>query len=220
VGKAGRLSRQAVAAALENGGKLDQDAFRAQWDLVPWDKAKRKSQWSHEREYLPVEVFICFGRIPPDVVPLLKPLVPQAEKFVLSGANTLPDGADLLIAETEEPALHDLVATLSLIAEGKAAISPNTARPTVATLAKLSGRFLHGEYLPASQDEPIKEPIRAFGWLTLTQIAKLARPAGSKLDLSPKGKKVLAQPDVEDVKGIFEDIVGELQAPIGGSAHA
>ena len=198
------LSRKAVAAALENGGKLDQDAFRAQYDLLPWDKAKRKSQWSHVREYLPVEVFMYFGRIPPDVVPLLKPLAPQADKFILSGADTLPDGTDLLIAETEEPALHDLVATLSLIAEGKAAISPNTAHPTAATLIKLSGRFLHGEYLPASRDEPVKEPIRAFGWLTLAQIAKLAKPAGSKLDISPKGKKVLAQPDIEDVKDAFE----------------
>jgi hypothetical protein len=75
--------------------------------LLPWDKVRRKSQWSHEREYLPVEVFMYSGRIPPDVVPLLEPLAPQAKKFILSGAGTLPDNADLLIAETEEPALHD-----------------------------------------------------------------------------------------------------------------
>ncbi len=36
------LSRQTVAAAIEHGGQLNEDAFRAQYRALPWDEQKKK----------------------------------------------------------------------------------------------------------------------------------------------------------------------------------
>lgn len=204
------LSRQVIAAALENGNQLDEDAFRAQHGKVPWDALKNKDSWmysSRRTEYLPVELLLYYGRIPPDLATLLKPLAPRAEKFILQGVTTFPakEAEYLLVAETEAAALHDLAATLSLIAEGKAAITPKTGRPAAAGLTRLSERLLHGEFLPPDEDDSSPEPIRAHGWLVLVQAAKLARAAGTKLELTPKGQKVLAQPATPQLQDIFEN---------------
>ncbi len=163
------LSQQVIAAALENGNQLDEDAFRAQHGKLPWDSLKKKDAWIYsyyrQTEYLPVELFIYSGRIPPDLATWLKPLAPRAEKFVLQGVTSFPakEAEYLLASETEEAALHDLAATLSLITEGKAAITPKTGRPAAAGLAKLSERLLHGEFLPPDKDDSSPEPIRAHG---------------------------------------------------------
>lgn len=204
------LSQQVVAAALENNHQLDEDGFRAQHGHLPWDTLKKKDSWmySYRRtEYLPVELLLYSGRIPPDLAVLLKPLAPRAEKFVLNGVTTFPaeEAEYLLVAETEAAALHDLAATLSLIAEGKAVITPKTGRPAAAGLVKLSERLLHGEFLPPDEDDSSPEPIRAYGWLVLVQAAKLARAAGTKLELTPKGQKVLSQPTLAQAQDIFEN---------------
>jgi hypothetical protein len=204
-GKLDDLSRKAVSAALANDGPLDEDAFRAQYGRLPWDGAKRKNQWSYERDYLPVDVIFHFGRIPPDIRPLLRPLAPPIEKFVLAGKDTLaePERAELFVAETEEAALHDLAATLSLVAEGKAAVTPKGGQPTLATATKLAGRLLQGEYLPVEEEETTPDPVRAFGWLVLAQAAKLVKADGSKLALTPKGQKVLVQTEPAHLGDIF-----------------
>lgn len=204
------LSHQVIAAALENGNQLDEDGFRVHHGQLPWDALQRKNVWGYSArraEYLPVELMFYAGRIPPDLAALLKPLAPRAEKFVINAVMTLPaeEAEDLLIAETEAAALHDLAATLSLIAEGKATLTPKTGRPAASGLTKLSERLLHGEFLPPDEDDASPEPIRAYGWLVLVQAAKLARAAGAKLELTPKGQKVLAQPTSAHLQDIFEN---------------
>jgi hypothetical protein len=207
------LSRKAIAAALEQGGTFDRDAFRAQYGSLPWDALSKKSpmqSYSYQREYLPIDVLMYNDRIPPDVVRLLKPLAPAPEKHTLKATDQLPaaEADDLLIAETEEAALHDLTATLGLIAEGKAALTSANLRPTSAAVVKLSERLLHGEFLPGDKGAPSDEPIRAYGWLILAQAAKLAKPAGSKLELTPKGQKTLSQPGIDQLRDVFQNWLG------------
>jgi hypothetical protein len=204
------LSRQTLAAALENGGQLDEDAFRAQYRSLPWDALKKKdSTWgySHRRDCLPIDVFIYYGRIPPDVVPLLKSLVPRLEPYTVEAFDELPaaEAEALYVAETEDAAVHDWTATLGFIAEGKAAVTPANTRPTSAAVLKLGERLLHGEYLPGENHAPSPEPIRAYGWLMLAQAARCARPIGSKLELTPKGRKALSQPSVEQLRDVYQD---------------
>ncbi len=200
------LSVKAISAALDNGGLLDEDAFRAQYGKLPWDTGKRNylSAGYGKRDYLPVEVLIYGNRLPPDVIPLLTLLAPPHEKFLLTGTKEIPKADDLFVAETEDAALHDLAATLSFIADGKAAITDAAARPTTASLNKLEERLLHGEYLQ-SKNTAAGEPIRSFAWLVLVQADKLAKVSGSKLTLTPKGQKVLSQPEAAHLQSIFEN---------------
>ncbi|MBP7686440.1 MAG: helicase-associated domain-containing protein [Thermoflexales bacterium] len=209
------LSRQTVAAAIEHGGQLNEDAFRAQYHALPWDEQKKKkSVWSYRREYLPIDVFLYHGRIPPDVIPLLKPLVPQLTPYVVEARAELPAAEvdELYIAETEDAAVHDWMATLGFIAEGKAAVTPANERPTSAAVLKLSERLLHGEYLPGENEAPSPEPIRAYGWLMLAQAARCAKPVDSKLELTPKGRKALAAPGVEQLREVYHAWVENNQA--------
>lgn len=212
-----KLSRQTLAVAIEHGGQLDEDAFRAQYHALPWDAQKKKdSLWSYSyrREYLPIDVFMYQGRIPPDVIPLLKPLAPKLTPYAVEALAELPTAEvkELYITETEDSAVHDWTATLGFIAEGTAAVTPANERPTSAAVLKLGERLLHGEYLLDKDGAPSPEPIRAYGWLMLAQAARCAKPVGSKLELTPKGRKALATPGVEQLREVYHDWAESNQA--------
>lgn len=197
------LSHQAVAVALAHNNRFDEEGFRAHHERTPWDTGEEKEKpWGYQRAVVPVDVFIYDQRIPADIAPLLQPLAPPVEKFDLPGSASLPPGP-WLVAETEAAALHDLTATLSLIAEGKAASTPKTGRPTTATVTKLSERLLTGEFLPVDKKQPSPEPLRAFGWLILAQAARLVKTTASKFELTPKGQKMLAQPAIGHLQDIL-----------------
>ena len=109
-----------------------------------------------------------------------------------SGAIALPT-----VRHTEPEALGNLPAVLQLCAAGKLRCSEKTRRPSAATIRTVAEALVAGDFYP-------DEAIASFAWPLLLQAGGLARLEGSRLTLTPKGRKALGQPGHEVVRGLWE----------------
>ena len=109
-----------------------------------------------------------------------------------SGAIALPT-----VRHTEPEALGNLPAVLQLCAAGKLRCSEKTRRPSAATIRTVAEALVAGDFYP-------DEAIASFAWPLLLQAGGLARLDGSRLTLTPKGRKALGQPGHEVVRGLWE----------------
>src|SRR3954462_10717550 len=86
------------------------------------------------------------------------------------------------VRQTEPEALGNLNAVLQLCAAGKLRCSEKTHRPSAATVRTIADILIGGDFYPG-------EPIAAFAWPLLLQAGALARLDGTRLVLTPKGRK-------------------------------
>jgi hypothetical protein len=122
------------------------------------------------------------------------------------------DGPDpVLVRCTAPDALSNLVGVLELAADGHLRCSAATRCPWVSTVKLVEDVLVAGDYYAAG------EPIAAFAWplLILTGgLALLARgddppraaregPAGVRLELTPRGRAVLAGPSYADLGALW-----------------
>ena len=112
----------------------------------------------------------------------------------------LIDGS-VLIRRTAPDALSNLVAVLELTADQQIRCSAATRRPLAATMRLVEDVLVAGDYYDHG-DPDGGEPIAAFAWPMLLQAGGLARLAGTRLELAPRGEAVLARPSYE--------VLGEL----------
>jgi hypothetical protein len=213
------LEQRAVSEAVHAGGRLDLTAFVAKYGSSPWRMSTERGWYPRREEGQPLDLLFFNEMIPSDLVPLLREFVPAPPRFVLPAREDLPERVpvglkgtqgevDLLRADTEEAALHDLAATLRLVQEGKVRVSENTGQPTAATVRQLQERLLHGDYFPAAGEVKAEDTIRPFALAMIVQAAGLARPRGGPLELTRKGQAWLDNPTAEGLRQAWDAWVG------------
>ena len=105
-------------------------------------------------------------------------------------ASAFPRGP-VTVRGTGPDALSNLVAVLELAADGQLRCAAATRRPLAATVRLVEDALVAGDYYDR-RDEG--EPVAAFAWPMLLQAGGLARLAGTRLELTPRGEAVLAAP--------------------------
>ena len=97
------------------------------------------------------------------------------------------DTGPVLIRRTAPDALSNLVCVLELTADGQVRYAASR-RPSAATVKLVEDVLVAGDFYDTG------EPIAAFAWPLLIQLGGLARLAGSRLELSARGRATLASP--------------------------
>ena len=123
----------------------------------------------------------------------------------------------VLIRCTAPDALSNLVAVLELGAEGQLRCGGGTRRPSAATVKLVEDVLVAGDFYGA------REPIAAFAWPLLIQVgglAVLARgdhcassrrgTAGTRLELSPRGRATLARPSYDALGALWARWLGAV----------
>lgn len=99
-----------------------------------------------------------------------------------------------------EPAAHvfeECRRVLGLVQQGKIAISASSKRPTAAAVKRVAEVLLAPDFDLQYSDHPdMDDPgsVRAHAWPVLLQQCRWAKPAGTKLAITRRGQKVLADP--------------------------
>lgn len=107
------------------------------------------------------------------------------------------DDAPPVLRGTEPEALANLPAVLRLCQAGRLQCSAKTARPSAATVRTVTDALVAGDFYP-------DDAIGAFAWPLLLQAGGLARPDGTRLALTPRGRRALDRPAHEVVRDIWE----------------
>jgi hypothetical protein len=102
-----------------------------------------------------------------------------------------PGGDGVQVRCTAPDALSNLVAVLELVADGQVRCSAATRRPSAATTRLVEDVLVAGDYYESG------DPIAAFAWPLLVQVGGLALLEGTWLELSARGRAVLAGPGYE-----------------------
>jgi hypothetical protein len=105
-------------------------------------------------------------------------------------ASAFPRGP-VAVRGTGPDALSNLVAVLELAADGQLRCAAATRRPLAATVRLVEDALVAGDYYDRRDQG---EPVAAFAWPMLLQAGGLARLAGTRLELTPRGEAVLAGP--------------------------
>ena len=188
------LERAAVAeAARAPDRRLDPARFRAKYGNQP-------------RRDASVPLGLLFlgphGEIPADLCGRLVSLTPEPAPASLSGSLELPspgpDGDGLEVRITEQTAAADLATVLRLCETGKLRCSDRTKRPTAATMELVAGSLADGEpYLG------VHGPFASFAWPLLLQAGGLAELAGTRLQLTARGRAALEVPAHETLRQLW-----------------
>ena len=109
---------------------------------------------------------------------------------------------DQTIRPTQAEALASVLAVLHLCGAGKLRCSEKTQRPAAATVAAVAEVLAGGDFYAT-------EPIAAFAWPLLIQAGGLAELAGSRLQLTAKGRAALGQPPAETIRALWRSWVGK-----------
>jgi hypothetical protein len=112
----------------------------------------------------------------------------------------------VLIRCTAPDALSNLVAVLELAADGRLRCAAATRRPLAATVRLVDDALVAGDYYGGPEGDPDDggEPIAAFAWPMLLQAGGLARLAGTRLELTPRGQAALARPSYPAVAALWD----------------
>jgi hypothetical protein len=200
------LARKAVAAAYHNEGEFSADAFVAQYGKLP--SRPKQSPWSYTPAPILMDLFIPREQIPPELMPLLKDLVPPPERFQIHGEETLKprielgdaEPVELWVAETEQAGWHDLLLLLQLVEQRALKFGVTGEKLTPASVPVLLEQLLQGDFLSpvdlgvawdgaragasqggkAGDKWKVEDTIRPFGLLTFARGAGLiTAPYGS-----------------------------------------
>ncbi len=123
-------------------------------------------------------------------------------------ASAFPCGP-VLVRCTAPDALSNLVAVLELTAEEQVRCIAATRRPCAATVRLVEDALVAGDYYDTTAHDEAGlhgggEPIAAFAWPMLLQAGGLARLAGARLELTPRGEAVLARPSYQALGALWD----------------
>jgi hypothetical protein len=119
-----------------------------------------------------------------------------AEGTASVAADRAADVGPVLVRWTAPDALSNLVAVLELAADGQMRYSA-ARRPSAATVKLVEDVLVAGDFYDSG------EPIAAFAWPLLVQVGGLARVTGGRLELSARGRAVLARPSYEALAALW-----------------
>jgi hypothetical protein len=212
------------------GGRYQGEILRAKYPDVPAPKGPPSGYYAYygrsdatDRRAAAFDMFFFRNAdlgliIPSDMAAMLRTFVPQPPKARMHSHDEppgIPEGArkrytgylpDVMVSDAERAAFHDLASALHLIQQGKAAVSPTTRLPTLATLRALRQRMLIGDYLDDDY-ERAEDAIRPQALIMLLQAAKWAAPTGggNKLELTRRGLALLGKPlGAEHIRELWE----------------
>ena len=188
------LERAAVAeAAREPDSRLQPARFRAKHGRVP-------ARGSASR--LGLFFLGPHGEIPTDLRRRLLTLTPEPPSVSLPSSPDLPppgpDTGEHEVRMTEHAAAADLAATLRLCEAGRLRCSDKTKRPTAATVQLVAESLAAGElYLG------VHGPVASFAWPLLLQAGGLAELAGTRMQLTSRGRAALEAPAHEALRHLW-----------------
>ncbi len=210
------LQQAAVAEALHHGGGVfDAPRFRAKYGAGP--------SWGKLDAWRPSPELLCLFllpldrafRIPPDLMERLRRLVPEPREEVLQTLDE-PRPPPALEHEDEPLRLHDgqrvarqeLFAVLRLVDRGKVRVSEKTRRPSAKGMEAVRDVLVGGDYYgpehePAYRWAGTIGPMRAFAWPLILQAGGLAKPSGTRLELTAAGRKAPALPAHETLRRLW-----------------
>ena len=112
------------------------------------------------------------AELPPTVELVSYPYVYKSGKYVrVATSSTVP----IEWRNMEATAKSGLLAVLSLIDEGKISVSASTKRPSQASMKRIAGALVGGDFYASTESEAEVGPIQAFAWPLLLQAGRLAR---------------------------------------------
>jgi hypothetical protein len=100
------------------------------------------------------------------------------------------------VRSTEQDAVANLRIVLELCASGQLRCSAKTRRPTAASVGGVAVLLAGGDFYP-------HEPIAAYAWPLLVQAGGLAELAGSRLQLTARGRGALAAPATTTIRELW-----------------
>ncbi len=217
-------TQQAAVAEVVHAASniFDADQFRAKYGQNPhWGNLSGYTFY-REKPQPPSQLWLFFYRktMPRDLKALLKTFVPPPRTVRIKTIADLPTGilqteyqfdqsthkriettveTPFVRLETERAAQHDLKAVLHLIDAGKVRASDKTKRVTAAAAKAITKILQGGDFYPANEtlDDYFNTPVgpmKAFAWPLILQSAGLAELAGTKLQLTPAGRRALNAP--------------------------
>jgi hypothetical protein len=130
--------------------------------------------------------------------------VPNGKARLLEDRTSRAEAGPVLVRCTAPDALSNLVSVLELIADGQVRCTAGTRRPSAATLKLVEDVLVAGDFYDSG------EPIAAFAWPLLTQAGGLARLAGVRLELTPRGRATLASPSYEALAVLWARWLGSV----------
>jgi hypothetical protein len=113
-----------------------------------------------------------------------------------AGVSAGPD--PVLIRCTARDALSNLVAVLELAADGQLRCTAAARCPSVTTVKLVEDVLVAGDYYEAG------EPIAAFAWPLLILTAGLGHVDGTRFELTPRGRAVLAAPSYAALGAVWD----------------
>ena len=234
------VQQQVVAEVVHHlGGQYNAGLIEAKYPDSPVPKGSRGYSASFyviggkKEPATPFDVFFFhsydLGRyIPSDLAKRLRELAPAPPAARLESHAEPPaipmrpkyggELPELMLSQAERAVFHDLSATLYLIQQGKATVSPATRLPALPTLRLLRQSLLLGDYFGDNGYERAEDAIRPLALIMLVQAAKWAQPtsAGNKLELTKAGQALLGVPlGAQHVRDAWErwlksDLLDEL----------
>ena len=165
-----------------------------------------------------------------DLQELLQTFVPEPPALKVDASNELPATVrasrrdetvygrrsieqveiELRVRQTARTALHDLKAVCRLIDAGEVRVGEKTLRPAQGSMKAIRDVLAEGDfYTEADQSRDDYDPdsdlhIQAFAWPMLLQAAGLAQAAGTRLQLTPAGRKATARPAHEVIRQVWQ----------------
>jgi hypothetical protein len=209
-------------------GKLDTHRFHAKYNRSP--NFGSTSRYDRNAQPTPLRlVFPHYHVLPRELQQLLSSFVPEPRPITIEVSDQLPaqvqrphvdlgpyhrkpdeEEVDLQVRETARAALHDIKAVLRLIDAGEVKVSDKTRRPTQAAMRAIPGVLADGDfYTDADRPEDVwgnveDLTIKPFAWPMLVQAAGLAQLSGTKLQLTPAGRKATTRPAHEVIRQVWE----------------
>ena len=204
------VAQRAVSVAYHNGGEFQADAFVAQYrELPPRPEEEGRSYYYYNRTPILFDLFVISGEIPSDLMPLLSDLVLEPERFQIEGIEELPEETEtwqeyyvpLMQADTEQVGQMDLFSYLRLLEQGQLKFSTTNKQLTAASIRKVLGILLEGDFYPPPEKPTGKTVIRPFALDTFAQNCGFANGKGQ---LTRKGRVYLEMQTPESMLEAFE----------------
>jgi hypothetical protein len=220
------ISKLAVQEAVHDpDGRLHLGPFAAKHRHNP-DFGKRDSGYRNPAR--PTALALFFPELyrhvlPSDLKDILEKFVPEPPPVAISAGDDLPAGIlqtwhswnsgnketkeiPLRVRDSAAEALHDVKAVLQLVDAGAIKIGAKLHRPTAAAMKALALVLDNGDFYTAEDGEecdPDDLVIKPYAWPMLVQAARLAEVSGSRLRLTPAGRKATAQPAADVIRAIW-----------------
>jgi len=110
--------------------------------------------------------------------------------------STIVDDPAITVRLTEPEAISNLRIVLELCASGTLRCSEKTRRPSAASVASLALLLAVGDFYP-------RETIEAYAWPLLVQAGNLAQLAGTRLQLTTRGRAALSASPPTTIRALW-----------------